>query len=135
MAEQISERRLVDVLVESFRKTHKVRREVSHYEKSIDVVTYSAETELLDAIEAKCKDWRRAIQQAILNLTAVDHSYVALWSRTAHRIDRALLLEYGIGLISVGTKWGDVQVLLAPRKSGLTNRFIRKQLGDEFGRE
>ena len=83
-------------------------------------------------IEAKTRNWSRAIQQAILNLTAVDFSYVAVWTQTAHLIDRELLDEYGLGLIAVGTKWGDVEVLVEPRQSELTNRFVRKQIGDVF---
>lgn len=132
MAEAVSERRLVDVLVEFFRKKHKVQREVAHYDKSIDVVALDESEQRLQAIEAKCKDWVRAVQQALLNLTAVDYSYVAIWSKTAHRIDRALLEEYGIGLISVGTKWGDVRVLVEARRSELTNRFVRELIGNTF---
>lgn len=133
MAATVTERRLVDVLVEHLRKTRDVRREVPHYEKRIDVVAYAAEDNTIEGIEAKSRDWTRAVQQAMLNLTAVDFSYVALWSETAHRVDRKVLEEHGIGLMSVGTRWGDVEVLVQPRRSEFTNRFVRQEIGERFG--
>lgn len=135
MAAKVTERRLVDVLVEHLRKTRDVRREVPHYEKRIDVVAYISDDNFVEGIEAKSRDWPRAVQQAMLNLTAVDFSYVALWSKTAHRVDRNILDEYGIGLISVGTRWGDVEVLVQARRSEFTNRFVRQQMGERFGVE
>jgi hypothetical protein len=132
MAARVTERRLVDVLVEYLRKTREVRREVRHYEKRIDVVAFISHGNVIEGIEAKCCDWTRAVQQAILNLTAVDFSYVAMWSETAHRIERDLLDEFGIGLIAVGTKWGDVKLLVEARRSEFTNRFVRQQIGEGF---
>ena len=132
MAEKVSERRLVDVLVEYMRKSREVRREVPHYEKRIDVVTYQFDADEVEGIEAKSRDWPRAVQQAMLNLTAVDYSYVALWTGTAHRVNRELLDEFGIGLIAVGTKWGDVEVLVQASRSPFTNRFVRQEIGDHF---
>lgn len=135
MSAQVTERRLVDVLVEHLRKTREVRREVPHYEKRIDVVTYLSAVDCVEGIEAKSRDWPRAVQQAMLNLTAVDFSYVALWAETAHRVDRQRLDEFGIGLIAVGTRWGDVDVLVEARRSEFTNRFVRQQMGEHFGVE
>ena len=132
MSAQVTERRLVDVLVEYLRKSRKVRREVPHYEKRIDVVTYLSEADSVEGIEAKSRNWARAVQQAMLNLTAVDFSYVALWTETAHRVDRKVLDEHGIGLIAVGTRWGDVEVLVEARRSEFTNRFVRQQMGEHF---
>lgn len=135
MSAKVTERRLVDVLVEYLRRTREVRREVPHYEKRIDVVTYISSGDFVEGIEAKSRDWPRAVQQAMLNLTAVDFSYVALWAETAHRVDRSVLDEFGIGLISVGTRWGDVEVLVEARRSELTNRFVRQQMSEHFGVE
>jgi hypothetical protein len=132
MPARITEKRLVDVLVEHLRKTRAVRREVAHYEKRIDVVAYSAHANSIAGIEAKSRNWARALQQAILNLTAVDFSYVALWSETARRLDLDVLDEFGVGLISVGTKWGDVEVIVEARRSEFTNRYCRKQIGEGF---
>ncbi len=128
MSARITERRIVDVLVSHLRKRYEVRREVRHYEKRIDVVTYCPVERRLTAIEAKSRDWNRALQQAILNLTAAEFCYIAISSSSAHRVDRARLDEFGIGLMSVGSKWDDVVLLVEPRKSPYTNRFVREQL-------
>ena len=128
MSARITERRIVDVLVSHLRKSCEVRRQVRHYEKRIDVVTYCPAEGHLTAIEAKTRDWNRALQQAILNLTAAEFCYIAILSTSAHRVDRARLEEFGIGLMSVGTKWDDVELLLKARRSPYTNRFVREQL-------
>ena len=128
MSTRITERRIVDVLVSHLRKRSEVRREVRHYEKRIDVLTYCPAECRLTAIEEKSRDWKRALQQAILNLTAAEFCYIAMFSSSAHRVDRARLEEFGIGLMSVGSKWGDVQVLVEAKKSPYTNRFVRAQL-------
>jgi len=134
MPQKYSEKRLVDVLTAHYRKTHSVRREVKHYEKHIDVVTYCNQQKQVDAIEAKMRDWQRAIQQAILNLTAADFCYVAIWAEAAHLVQEAVLEEYGIGLIAVGTRWGDVDVRVKPKRSPYTNRFVREEIGQQFNK-
>lgn len=126
MAAKITERRLVDVLVSHLRCEFEVRREAAHYEKRIDVLTYCPLSKTFAGFEAKTRNWQRAMQQAMLNLTAVDYSYIAIWSEAVHRVDRDWLDELGIGMCSVGTKWGDVEMLVEARKSPYTNRFIRE---------
>lgn len=135
MPKIVTERRLVDVLVSDLRLHYAVKREVSHYDKRIDVVTYCPTVRELTAIEAKSKDWQRAIQQAMLNLTATDYSYIAIWSEAAHRVSRSMLNEFGIGLIVVGTSWGAVERVVEARRSPFTNRYVRAQLGEQFGVE
>lgn len=135
MPKKVTERRLVDVLVSDLRIRYAVRREVSHYEKRIDVVAYCPMVQELTAIEAKSKDWQRALQQAMLNLTATDYSYIAIWSESAHRVCRSLLDEFGIGLIVVGTSWGAVERVVEARRSPLTNRYVRAYLGEQFGEQ
>lgn len=132
MPSLITERRLVDVLAAFLRKEGDVYREVPHYEKRIDLVTYCRDASSIVAIEAKSCNWQRAVQQAMLNLTAVDLSYVAIWSAKAHLVDRDTLEHFGIGLIAVGTRWGDVEYLVSARQSSLTNRFVRQQIGERF---
>jgi hypothetical protein len=126
---------LVDVLVSDLRIHYAVKREVSHYEKRIDVVAYCPIVQELTAIEAKSRDWQRALQQAMLNLTATDYSYIAIWSESAHRVCLGLLDEFGIGLIVVGTSWGSVDRVVEARRSRFTNRFVRAHLGEQFGAE
>ena len=78
----ISEKRIVDVLVSFLRENSHVAREVRHYEKRIDVVAIPFDSDEITTYEAKMKDWKRAISQAIVNLTAGNRTYPAsifLW--------------------------------------------------------
>ena len=128
MAKRVTERRLVDVLVSHLRERHATGREVAHYEKRIDVAVICSRTGEVWAIEAKTADWRRALAQAIVNLAAAERSYIALYSRHAHRVSLGLLDEHGVGLIGVGTKWGEVQILKEAGRSPYTNRLAADRI-------
>ncbi len=132
MSKRISEKRLVDVLMSYFRnQDYAARREFRHYERRIDVVLLSGADELW-AIEAKTTAWGRALHQAIINLAAAERSYIAIHSRHVHRVPHLLLDENCIGLISVGTRWGDVTILKEAAPSPYVNRLaierIKKQI-------
>jgi len=124
----ITERRLVDVLVGYLGRDNDTAREVSHYEKRIDLLVAFSETDELWGIEAKTTNWNKALAQAILNLSAVERSYIAIYEKNVHRVREDLLDRYGIGLISVGTKWGDVAVLREARRSELINKLVLDEL-------
>lgn len=128
MNANISEKRLVDVLIAHIRATGEAIREVRHYEKRIDVVAFPDEADEVWAIEAKISNWVRAIEQATVNLSAADRSFVAIHSAFAHRVCRKKLDDLGIGLIAVGSNWGDVKVLYQPRKSPFVNRLVTSRL-------
>jgi hypothetical protein len=121
MVGRVTERRLVDVLVSHLRRDGVVEREVKHYERRIDVATVPFGSSEVWAIEAKTADWSRAMSQAIVNLAASQRSYIAIYSKHVHRVRMDVLDRHGIGLISVGTKWGDVVVLKAAPRSSYTN--------------
>jgi hypothetical protein len=128
MATGLTERRLVDILVAHFRTHHHTRREVPHYEKRIDVVAIFADTDELWAIEVKVSAWARAISQAVVNLAASERSYVAIDANNVHRVPLAALDAHGIGLISVGRKWGEVKIVHEARPSPFTNRLVVERL-------
>ena len=125
---RVTERRLVDVLVSHLRKGTVVAREVSHYEKRIDVVSVDRESGELWAIEAETAAWPRAIGQAIVNLAASEKSYIAIYADHAHRVPRDVLTEHGIGLIAVGTRWGAVEILVEAPESPYQNRLLIDRL-------
>ena len=108
---KISEKRIVDVLISYLRDANHVAREVRHYEKSIDVVSMVLGGNELCTVEVKTQNWKKAFQQAFVNLAVADRSYVAMYSKYAHRVDIEILREHGIGLYSVGSAWGDVELL------------------------
>jgi hypothetical protein len=128
MTRTISERRVVDVLVSSLRRSHQVGREVRHYEKRIDVVVLCGKSDELWSIEAKIGNWAKAIQQAVVNLAATERSFIAIYSKHVHRVPREMLEEHGVGLISVGTKWGDVEILVNAPLSPFVNRLASHRI-------
>lgn len=132
MKRRVGERRLVDVLVSHLRKSGEVAREVSHYEKRIDLVVIPDGTGELLAIEAKTKDWSRALSQAIVNLATADRSYVAMHAEFVHRVPVAELKAVGIGLISVGSKWGEVEVLHEAAPSPWLNKLAADRLRSQL---
>ncbi len=138
MAKRVTERRLVDVLVCHLREQHATGREIGHYERRIDVATIRSDTNELWAIEAKTTDWSRALSQAIVNLAAAERSYIALYSKHAHRVPLGILDEHGVGLMAVGTRWGDVEILRDAARSPYTNHLatdrIRLQIAKVKGR-
>lgn len=128
MANRVSERRLVDVLVSHLRQECDIRREVKHYEKRIDVAAVCLKTDELWAIEAKTSNWMKAVSQAIVNLAAADRSFVAIYTKNVHRVAASLLERHGIGLIAVGTKWGDVRMIRQASISPFTNRLVTNRI-------
>lgn len=134
MASRVTERRLVDVLIAHVRRDHAVAREVRHYEKRIDLLVLCPHTKELWAIEAKTANWMRALSQAIVNLSAAERSYIAVYSRHVHRVNLDLLTEHGIGLISVGTGWGEVKFLREADRSPYRNRLMVERLKARIAR-
>lgn len=128
MAKRVTERRLVDVLVCYLRKQHATGREIKHYERRIDVATIRSDTNQLWAIEAKTTDWSRALSQAIVNMAAAERSYIAMYSKHAHRVPVSVLEKYGIGLIAIGTTWGDVEFLRDGANSPYTNHLATDRI-------
>jgi hypothetical protein len=125
---QLTEKRLVDVLMHYLRNTYPATREVRHYENSIDVVALVGKRNEVWAIEVKTSAWPRALSQAIVNLSASHRSYVALYAKNIHRIPSRLLAEFQVGLIAVGTKWGDVRIIRKAPRSPYMNPYIVKRL-------
>jgi hypothetical protein len=77
-----------------------VRAEVpSHGRARTDLILWDGEC--LIGIEAKLKDWGKAIGQAVLNKQCVDQSYLAMWSSA---ISDAVLSEaarFGVGVMAL----------------------------------
>lgn len=75
--------------------------ELPFYEHRIDLYGYSSGTERTVAVELKLRDWRRALQQALLYQLCSDFVFIAVPLATARRIDLEQLRTHGIGLLSV----------------------------------
>lgn len=83
--------------------------EVPLYERFLDMV--AVQESLVVAIELKVANWRRALQQAVVAQLAADEAYIAVCSRPAARVNRALLASTGIGLIVVDGLVAEIMVL------------------------
>ena len=128
-----TERRIADVLVCHLRKSHSLAREVRHYEKRIDIVaTGNGENEML-GFEVKVRDWNRALGQAVVNLAVVDRSYIAIAKNYSHLVQIQVLKELGIGLLVVGTRWGDVETVLPATPSPYVNKIAQSRLIEMMG--
>ena len=125
---RVSEKRLVDVLVSYLRGHQPVAREVAHYERRIDVATMCKNSAELWAIEAKTNDWSRALSQAVVNLAVAERSFIAIHSVNVHRVRRDDLKARGVGLISVGTKWGEVEILVDAPRSPFVNSLAAERV-------
>jgi hypothetical protein len=69
------------------------------------------------AVEVKVEKWRRALSQAIRNLSFAHRSYVALPSAVAHRVrSEPDFRQLGIGLLAVNGKEG-VKVVRTARRN------------------
>jgi hypothetical protein len=82
--------------------------------KRIDIVALEEISDrplILIAIEAKIANWRKALQQAFLNLFVAEYSYVAVPEIRLQNIDRECFERAGIGLLAVN---GSVDSVLAP---------------------
>jgi hypothetical protein len=83
------------------------------------------------AVEAKQTRWRDAILQARRYTFFADQTYIAVWAKTAARVDKALLYRHRVGLIAVEDN-GDCRIVteapkVSPRETNM-NRFCAEFL-------
>jgi hypothetical protein len=75
--------------------------EVPFYDHRIDLYGYSSETDFSVAVELKLRNWRRALEQALVYQLCSDFVFIAVPASTARRVDLEELRTYGIGLLAV----------------------------------
>lgn len=102
------------------------KREVPFYEYRMDVYAYSPHQHVTVAIELKIAKWNRAVEQALLYQLCSDLVYIALPSRAAIRVDRALLEECGLGLLEIDST-SNCTELIAPRISSVIRDHYKQQ--------
>ena len=79
-----------------------VFREIPMLGRYVDVVGYNPDTRRLVMVEGKTVNWRRAIRQAMACRLATDEVYIAMPEALVHRVQKDVLDEAGVGLLSVG---------------------------------
>lgn len=107
------------------KKKFKTYREVPALDKKIDIV--GVRNREIWAVEAKVKDWKRALQQAVTDRLFVDRVYVALWHEFAGRADEEIYGKFGIGIMSVD---GSVEIIKPAKKSKIAHASLVKKLTD-----
>jgi hypothetical protein len=98
--------------------------------KRIDIVALEENSNrqpIVIAIEAKIANWRKALQQAFLNLFVAEYSYVAVPEIRLRSIDRDCFGRAGIGLLAVN---GSVDSVLEPSLSSHTLAEKKKYVLD-----
>ncbi len=96
---------------------YRVRSEIPFMSKRIDLVGVIPRSGTVVAIEAKVKDWRQGLQQALPYRLCSHKTYLAISTRYLHRVDRGMFGKFGVGLIAVD---GSARVEISARTSPLT---------------
>lgn len=100
--------------------------ELQFYEYRIDLYGYSLNRDLTIAVELKLKDWRRAIQQALVYQLCADAAYVAMPVESCRKADRDALVEFGIGMIGIASD-NKCTEILAPRRNSVLRKHYREE--------
>lgn len=120
------EARLVAKLQDDFQtRSWATFEEVPFLHRRIDLVAVEPSTDTLIAVEAKVKNWRVAVRQAISCLLCCDYVYIALPEGRVRAVDIDHLRQLGIGLISIGV---DVVTVVDPPTSMLKNPYHTETL-------
>lgn len=100
-----------------------------HY---IQLKNYLPHTENLISIEAKLKDWKSGLYQALRYQFFSHQSFLALPEQVIHRVDKELLKSYNIGLISVSDI--DVKIIITPKVTAPTDLTSYYFLSENFAK-
>ena len=106
-------------------KNYLVFDEAKLFSRGIDVIAKRRNN--IIAVELKVQKWKRAIQQAYMDLRVSNYAFVALPEMKWERIDRRIYCEAyncGIGLLSVD---GDVRQIMRPAPSKRIQRKLRRR--------
>ena len=93
---------LLPVVEEHFCTVYrKQKKEVPFYDHRIDLYGYSPSTDCSVAVELKLRDWKRALQQALVYQLCSDYVFIAVPESTVQRVKVEVLREHGIGLLAI----------------------------------
>ncbi|MHA1363290.1 MAG: hypothetical protein ACTSP1_12290 [Candidatus Freyarchaeota archaeon] len=88
---------------------YSVYSEVPMLSRHIDLVCVKPNFKEIVAIEAKVKDWKKALKQAKTYRLCAHKVYVALWYEYIHRAKSELFDSFGVGLLKVNDQVEEVQ--------------------------
>ncbi|MGB2798287.1 MAG: hypothetical protein WBC82_00315 [Dehalococcoidia bacterium] len=87
------------------------REEVPFLFKVADLFCFNEETGECIAVEVKIKNWREALEQALVYQMMADKVYIALYEDNIKAVDCGLLTSKSIGLLRVNGS-GKIAVIL-----------------------
>lgn len=105
-------------------KNYSVFDEVKLFQRRIDIIARNRN--VLIAVELKLRNWRRAVEQACLDLRVSNYAFVALPETLWNRIDRRIYYEaysHGLGLLSVD---GEARQVMRPEHSKILQPSLRQ---------
>jgi hypothetical protein len=105
---------------------------IKEYEEGKYFITdlFTPSTIALYSIEAKIKDWKKGLFQAIRYKTYSHKTFLAISQEFVHRVDQNLLLENNVGLISVDPD--NIKVILDPQINLPINKTAYFYLSESF---
>jgi hypothetical protein len=130
-APTVTESRLVMSVAEHlFEEGYRVRLEVSNMGQSIDVV--ATKNRWITAIEAKRRDWRRALQQCRAHVLVADYVAIALAQRSVPAELSQILHADGWGLLLYDSTQGEWRWEIRPRKNERVWQPQRRRFSDNM---
>lgn len=103
------------------------KNEVKFLERKIDIV--GVKNRKVVAIEAKVKDWKKALQQAITCKLCSHYVYVAFWHQCLPQ-NMFVFEKYGIGVMSVN---GFVKIIKKAKKSDMIHKALINEMLKQVG--
>lgn len=108
------------------------REEVPFLFKVADLFCLHERTGECIAVEVKVRNWRQALEQALVYQMMADHVYIALASRHIGAVDYELLVSKGVGLLAVDTS-GKVDLIVeAPSSPRRLSYFVSSVVATAF---
>lgn len=82
------------------------------------------------SIEAKLKDWKQGLYQALRYKNYSHKTFLAISAEFIHRVDKSLLIENNVGLISVNVD--SARIIIQPKSMPPINQTAFYHLSENF---
>ena len=136
---KILEKHLTSRLADYYKGSgYQILQEVRLYPREIDLLLFDPIAVDLIAVEVKLSDWRKAINQAMLNKLYSHFSLIAITSNAVNHLPLNLLEERGLGLIEIdarGRNNKNFRAILKAERSRETNRLLLREIYNRFVNE
>ena len=108
------------------------QQEVPFLLKVADLFCFNEDSGECIAVEVKVRNWRRALEQALVYQMMADQVYIALYIEHAKSVDRNLLQSKSVGLLTIDA-FGEVTIILeAPNSPRRVPYFVSNTIATAF---